>query len=272
MICSMTLQAANAQITLEQTYPNAYSYSSDIDFGITFFDDTTTKYYLIYYPNETITLYNMNHSLFLSMTIPVTYNSGNYRIYFITNSLFDCDTSNIEYLVSYRFYNGVSYVYFVSIYRNNGTQLFNLNNAIIDQCYECNGKDSHGITNTPNGTKMLLGDYPTGGNEYVYSLCGTLPSGFTSLMNNSYNAFELSGNYPNPANDFTIVNYSLPEGERTGEIIFFDLQGNEVKRFTVDCMFDHLRISTYDLPSGTYIYALQTSKEISGSRKMIKID
>jgi len=78
--------------------------------------------------------------------------------------------------------------------------------------------------------------------------------------------------YPNPATDFTIIEYTLPQGEYTGEIIFFDMQGNEIKHFTVDRMFDHLRISTYDLPAGTYIYTLQTSKGISGSRKMIKIE
>ena len=77
--------------------------------------------------------------------------------------------------------------------------------------------------------------------------------------------------YPNPAVNSTRVNYELPKGANEGEIIFYNLQGNEVKRFKVDRTFESLLISTSDLAAGTYYYRLQTAAQSSEGKKMIVI-
>ena len=48
-------------------------------------------------------------------------------------------------------------------------------------------------------------------------------------------------------------------------------QGRELKRYTVDNTFDYLKLNTNDLPSGMYIFHLQTSKGVSQSKKILKI-
>jgi hypothetical protein len=267
------MQTATAQITLEHNYPNAFNWNgggiANSDFGITWLTSATTKYYLIDYPNETITLYNMNHSVFSTITIPVTYTSTTvgYYVSYITANLFDCDSVTIEYLLSYYDYNGKSF--YVRVYRDNGTQLININNSTLDVCIGCAGIVKHAIQNTPSGAKMLVG--LSNNSESVYSLCGSLPSGFNELTSSSAGPQHLNA-FPNPATDFTVIEYTLPQGERTGEIIFSDMHGNIVKKFIVDQAFHDLRISTDDLPSGTYLYSLHTRSGSSESRKIIKIN
>jgi hypothetical protein len=49
------------------------------------------------------------------------------------------------------------------------------------------------------------------------------------------------------------------------------MQGKEIKRFKVDKTFDHLLISTSDIPAGTYFFQLQTSNQNSAGKKMVVI-
>ncbi|MBC8046684.1 MAG: T9SS type A sorting domain-containing protein [Fimbriimonadaceae bacterium] len=84
-------------------------------------------------------------------------------------------------------------------------------------------------------------------------------------------SWKLSSPYPNPSVNTTRIEYKLPEGIYSGEIVFYDLQGKEIKRFKVDSTFDSLSISTSEIPAGTYYYQLQTSTENSEGKKMVVI-
>ncbi len=68
----------------------------------------------------------------------------------------------------------------------------------------------------------------------------------------------ISNAYPNPNNGSTKIDYILPNGVNEGEVVFYNLMGNEVKRFKVDRTFNTLLISTKDIAAGTYYYQLQT--------------
>jgi hypothetical protein len=269
VLCSIAvMQTATAQITLEHNYPNAFNWgggSLNVVFGITWLTSATTKYFVIDYPNETITLYNMNHTLFSTITIPVAYTVNTYYIGFITANLFDCDSTTVEYLL-----NSNNPSNYVRVYRDNGTQLININAAILNACNGCAGVLNFGIFNTPSGTKMLIGN--SNNSQSVYSLCGSLPSGFNDLTATAAGGVNRLSANPNPATDYTVIEYNLPQGERNGDLIFTDLQGNTVKKFTVDHTFNDIRISTADLPSGTYLYSLQTKSGVSGTKKLIRIN
>ncbi|MGZ4117244.1 MAG: hypothetical protein ACXVPY_07165, partial [Bacteroidia bacterium] len=65
--------------------------------------------------------------------------------------------------------------------------------------------------------------------------------------------------------------YTLPDGTTEGEIIFYDIIGNEIKRFKVDRTFTSLLISTADIAAGTYYYQLQTVGNASTAKKMVVI-
>jgi hypothetical protein len=87
LLCTFAImQTATAQITLDHNYSNAFNWGGgglNVVFGITWLTSATTKYYLIDYPTETITLYNMNHTVFTTITIPVVYTANTYFISFI---------------------------------------------------------------------------------------------------------------------------------------------------------------------------------------------
>jgi hypothetical protein len=80
-----------------------------------------------------------------------------------------------------------------------------------------------------------------------------------------------SNPYTNQKDGSTKIDYTLPPGENEGEIVFYNLQGSEVKRFKAGRTFNTLLISTKDIAAGTYFYQLQTAGESSGGKKMVVI-
>lgn len=79
--------------------------------------------------------------------------------------------------------------------------------------------------------------------------------------------------YPNPAYGGTTVTlqYELPKGETQGELILYNTQGAEVKRYKVDDTFNDLLLDNTQLQAGTYFYQLTTSKGRVGSKKMVVV-
>src|SRR4051812_24434231 len=80
----------NAQVTLERSYYNFHS-----NFYVTDLGNSDYKY--VHVDSTGFTLYNLDHSFFLNVITPRPLFSG-YQVAYITNSLFDCDTTNIEYV------------------------------------------------------------------------------------------------------------------------------------------------------------------------------
>ena len=107
----------------------------------------------------------------------------------------------------------------------------------------------------------------------VFSLPGTLTESITEANNKliAMQSSTVSNAYPNPSSGSTQIDYTLPQGVTEGEIVFYDLFGNEVKRFKVDDTFNTLLVSTTDIAAGTYYYQLQTTAESSEGKKMVVI-
>ena len=82
---------------------------------------------------------------------------------------------------------------------------------------------------------------------------------------------QFSNLYPNPSNGTVTLQYQLPEGEQEGELILYNMQGAEVKRYKVDNTFKDVLIDNTQLPAGTYFYQLQTNKGAVGTKKMVVI-
>ena len=92
------------------------------------------------------------------------------------------------------------------------------------------------IYNAPQGTKMIL-SYENM-QAKVFSLPGVLSTSISEANNKLLIQSSISNPYPNPAINATKIDYTLPKGINQGEIVFFNLQGKEVKRFEVDRTFD----------------------------------
>jgi hypothetical protein len=260
---------AKAQITLEDTYDSASAYYSPanqlmmINFAI-----SGEQYVNINREGKTIEIYNLNHSLVKSISFagfPQDV-SNQAKFLYISENLFSTD-SKIAFIY---IYGAVSGFYSTQIYNEDGTILFHADSAgplvnvtVIQQQYP--------IFNTSNGTKMII-SYASTGQAKIFSLPGTLTSDIEET-NKKLMAMQssVSNAYPNPNTGSAQIDYTLPQGVNEGEIVFYNLQGMEVKRFKVDRTFNTLLISTKDIAAGTYYYQLQTAGESSGGRKMVVI-
>jgi hypothetical protein len=214
-----------------------------------------------------ISIYDLNHSLLKKISyagFPLDY--GNFpQFLYISQNLFSSDTK-IDFMYCF---SPTSTTFFTNIYNEDGVILFSdTGSPIVNASW---AMQQWPIFNTSQGTEMIL-SY-SNGQAKIFSLPGTLTSGIQEANNNlmAIQAGRVSNAYPNPNNGSTKIDYTLPPGVNEGEIVFYNLMGNEVNRFKVDRTFNTLLISTKDIAAGTYYYQLQTAGESSGGKKMVVI-
>jgi len=75
--------------------------------------------------------------------------------------------------------------------------------------------------------------------------------------------------YPNPANDYVIVEYSLREPVIDGTLKVFDLAGRLYQFISINKSKEYLIIPTHDLPNGIYIFQLLSKNSLLISKKLI---
>lgn len=249
---SIATITANAQITLENTY-SASSSVNLINLSVSGY-----KYATVNSLTHQVKFYNMNHSLWKTINLIAGPNKS-FEVIKFTEQLFNTDNL-ME--ISYSQYGG-THPDSMLVMNENGNILFT-------------SFGYYSIVNDGSNFKMIIRD-TLGTSSSVYSLPGTLPcdacGGFSGISEPSSNDGKqmISNPYPNPTNDKTTINYELPEGINQGKIAFYDIMGNYVKGFMVDRTFKDLQISNADLAAGTYYYQLQTSKGMSGGKKLMVI-
>jgi hypothetical protein len=278
-----TIVFAKAQITLET---NQYS-SPGGDLKFIHLERAGFKYAIansgISNPTQ-FNLYNLDHTLYRSINIgPVPTGAFQWNVQYVTETLWDNDSTDIDYAIVGAM-NGNGNYYFTRIYNENGSLIF-----ANDTCtfwYTMGGNFGNPLTvpifNTDSGTKMILLRWTSNFDKtsLVYCLpgklecmqcydniesCGGIPEGVPNVLMGR----NLLDPYPNPAENTSTIPYVLPEGENTGEIIFYNAEGKEVKRFRVDRTFNKITISSAELAAGTYYYQLRTEKNILGAKKLI---
>lgn len=257
-----------AQLTLEHTYDSASSAVSGArqQFFLIRLEVDGDKYAFADKQNKLLKLYNLNHTLWktISFATAIQLNSNNVQgILYISQHLFDTD-NEIEFL--YCDQNINSFV----------TQIFNEDGSILTTIdnqgpfvYSNAPQIQLPIYNTSAGTKLILSGED--GKAYVYGLTGTLTASTIVAPEDALNQLKTSFAYPNPTSSSTKIDYTLPNGVNTGEIVFYDTQGKEIKRFNVDNTLNSLQISTEDLQSGTYYYNLQTEQGVTGAKKLVTV-
>ena len=259
---------AKAQLTLEHTYNSAGSLqltTNNQQLYVVKLEVDGEKYVFVDRANKLIKFYNLNHTPWKTISFAATTDlnaNGNYQsIIYISQHLFNTDDA-IEFLYSDQ--NG-PYAIVTQIVNEDGTIMFTATNQgpIV---YPNAPQIQVPIYNTNTGTKLILSGEDS--SAYVYGLAGTLTAGIIANPNNTQNGLMA---YPNPTSSSTRIAYTLPNGVNTGEIVFYDTQGKEVKRFNVDNSFNTLLISTEDLQSGLYYYNLQTTQGTSEAKKLVTI-
>ncbi len=80
------------------------------------------------------------------------------------------------------------------------------------------------------------------------------------------NILLLGDNYPDPANDYTIIPYNLGEYE-TGTINIIDQLGRVVQSYNVNNFERELNVNTVKLEPGIYSYTIHTNDGFTLTKK-----
>jgi len=265
--------SARAQITLEQVYDSSstlnFCQGKQCQLIIVKFEVSGDKYVKINRCGKYISIYNMNHTLQKTISlanVPVGSSNIIGDIVYLSENLFNTD-SKIEFMCTADLAS--TDTPYTNIYNEDGILIFS------DTCFPAIRlnflQQQYPIYNTSQGTKMIL-SYPNG-QAKVFSLPGTLSTAIQEangqLMQSQNGNF--SNLYPNPSNGSVTLQYELPKDEQQGELVLYNMQGTEVKRYKVDNTFKDVLIDNTQLPAGTYFYQLQTSKGAVGTKKMVVI-
>ncbi|HBF88628.1 MAG TPA: hypothetical protein DDX39_08305 [Bacteroidales bacterium] len=265
---------AKAQIILEQDYDSAASYASGTpsvlnQLMIVNFEESGDRYIKINRLGKCINIYDITHVLIKTIDLsgfPMNSSGSMGEVLYLSEHLFNLD-SKIEFI--YGFSDSDSSNTLTNIYNEDGTLIFSSFGAPMVKGNI--PQQQLPIYNTINGAKMILSYHD--GHAKVYSLPGTLSTAIAEANGQLIQAQEglFKNLYPNPSTGKVTLQYQLPEGTQMGEIILYNMQGTEVKRYAVDSTFNDIILDNSDLQSGTYFYQLQTNNGGIGTKKMIKL-
>ena len=259
MLCATNL---NGQINYEHTYSLEHSQEN---FMITNLGNNNYKYVIINFHDSNFSLYNLDFTPFiLNISVPLMdTTSTTLLISHITSTLFDCDSTNIEYVVSSPFPNPPRTFY---IYRTDGTLLFSKDSVAMPYCTLCGagGADIEGITNTSTGAKLLL--FNKNNQYFVYGLCGTLPENVFDFTTTNRSFVRI---FPNPTSNTLTFEINLPDNINDYELIIFDNGANELMREKINTNNNKKVVDVSNYSSGTYFYSLSTKNRPYQSGKFM---
>lgn len=249
---------SEAQITLDHTFNT----NNTSDFIYTDIGNNDYKYIVIDYTESKVDIYNLDYSPYLT-NISTPMSLQNYGIGYITKSLFDCDESNVEFLM----YNYTDFLHFY-IYRSDGTILFHRENVVPFYCFGCYSGtiDIRPIIKTPNGTKLILTEVNTGTDIYVYNLCGELPLGVNEFSDRN-NPLTV---YPVPGNNNKNLNFklNLPNNSKNILIEIYDLNMKLIDKMVTENPNEEFA-KKYNFTTGVYSYRLKSEGRIVKTGKFI---
>jgi len=255
LVFIILLLTIKSQIIHENTYNHSGTYTNLAVSG--------NKFFLMDVGLNQCRIYNTDHSLWKTINLSVPANHYLYDIRFVSENLFTTDNSLCLVYIYYNYNTtGQYYTYTARLIRENGTELLN-----IPGCQYVYVHSLQGI-----GTKLVAYsfDYSTypdyGIQTHVYSLPGQLP-------NSSDVGIALSGNhqpaYPNPATDYTTIDYAFPQGTKQGKLLISDIQGKTIKEIDLENQNGRIRILISQFPRGLYLYTLMGDNSVVNTGKFI---
>jgi hypothetical protein len=249
---------SNAQIVLENSYPNGEWSTAMVELS-----NSGKKYQWLDITNGQIKLYNLNHSIFKTMNFPLAAANQLPFIYYVSENTFDLD-AGIEFMVYYWDGNNLLNSE-TKIINEDGTILFSKigESPVLEYSDEVAS-----IKNTISGTKMIFNSHNDGSSK-VYSLPGTLVA--THLKNVNFDENNYIQPYPNPANNFIKIAYSLPSSIKEAKVTLYDATGKVIRTYLIDGNYKDLLIDTKELVDGLYLCEINSNgRKISNTEFLVK--
>ncbi len=251
----LLVQQGISQLNLETVY--------QVSGTLTQLEKSGPKYYVMDWTNVQCRVYNMDHSLWKTVTLTVPSGYYLYDIRYVSEHLFNTDDL-LEMAVTYFYYEeaGQYYIYGSKIVNELGTELAVIPGASYVQEYDAG----------EYGRKFLAyvydySVYPYPVQTWVYDLPGGEAS--NSIMNKGMTN-SLPEPYPNPADSYVNIQYHLPEGTTGAELQVMDLQGRILKDYPIDSESETYLLDIRMYPKGVYLYRISAGNYLSESSRLIK--
>jgi hypothetical protein len=97
----------------------------------------------------------------------------------------------------------------------------------------------------------------------------TEPDTDTSVFSPEDHIHVLSDPIPNPATDFTTINYQLPAGTQHAFLELYSISGALLARLPLDPTASSLTLNTSELQNGIYFYAMESAGRIVKTNKLV---
>lgn len=89
------------------------------------------------------------------------------------------------------------------------------------------------------------------------------------VQENSAEKIKVSNIYPNPANDFAYIDYTVNGNFTSANVSFFNLLGKQLAEYPLSKNSDKLRINTSAWESGIYMYQLIIDGKKIATKKLL---
>ena len=251
-LLSLAISFGFSQITPEYTY----SYSG----AYTRLSVSGNKFYLMDIALSQTRIYNTNHQLWKTISLPVPANNYLYDIKYLSEGLFTTDNSLcIAYI--YYIYDETNqyYTFNAKIIKENGTELLSIPGCQYMDVINVEGEGAKLVAYCYDYSIVL---YTT--QTKVYSLPGTLLA-----TDNNIKQPNSRLPFPNPAQDYTTISYKLPAGINNASLRITDIQGREVDQIKINSFINSVTIPTGNYPSGSYLYQVESDNQRFETGKFI---
>lgn len=245
LVFSLTV---DAQLTLEHTYYKNRGVS------VINIEDEGQKYIMIDTPSKELYLYNDDHSIWKKIKMPVPAGYTFYGYHWIAKKFIDLD-NKLELAYSFYKVSSPTVFYTSKIIKEDGTELYSFDDVAYTSPTRVNGK-----------WKLLVPDFDSYFTE-VYSVLGSIPYLKAPDVISGSDAETVF--YPNPMEYAATLRYNLPAGTSSATLFVYDMQGKEVRSYSVTDQFTEILVNRSDLPAGMYTYKLQSESKVLSVEKFV---
>ena len=220
------------------------------------------KYYAMDIANKQCRVYNLDHSLFLTINLTVPEGYYLFDIQQISQHIFNQD-DQIEFAYIYSKFNQTEtswyYSYETRVINENGLEILKIPGAGHTMV----------VATLDAGRKFLAYIYdfyviPATTQTQVYSLPNT-PLKSESVHGSAY---RLRNPYPNPASGMINIPVSLPPGVNKGYLQIFNISGQLIDLREINKTDETILIPGGSLLPGSYIYNISGKSQKSESKSI----
>ncbi len=185
-------------------------------------------------------------------------------IFYVSETLFDTDSTNIEYYLGYQL-NGPKF--YSRIAREDGFILLHEEDAITVELFTT-GRYFYSIYETDQGTKMQL--YYDNLSYYKTKIF-SLPGSIASLDMADKSEISIYAVYPNPGIGMSTIRLDHSKQNGSGKIEVLNLEGQLIKTLEYEGRGSEITLDNTDLFAGTYLCRIFSYDNFSVSERKVVI-